>query len=141
MPVYAGLIPLNVHVMERVTPADMAMFFNMMSADLLSNSNYAKEYPLAGCAGDCRSFIMPGGLQMARQAKQQLNESVLSGGMFLNAETVTFGTAPGFVLRYDKPDANLTFDLLVDCVYGGQQVNNGLQVCIKQSDESILVGK
>jgi hypothetical protein len=140
MVIFAGLIPLDIRVMRVVTQADMAMFFEIMSSNLLSNSKYALEFPLDGCTGDCRSIIMPGGMEMARQVKQHLNESVYSGGTFDNSETVRFGTVPGYILRFDKPDSNLTFDLQTDCVYGGEQVNNGIQLCIKQHGPSVDVG-
>lgn len=141
MEVYAGLIPLDVKVMQFVSQADMSMFFELWSSNLLSNSRYALEFPLAGCDGDCRSIIMPGGLEAPRQVKQYLNETLLSGGTFDNSETLRIGNATGFILKFEKPDANLTFDLVQDCIYGGAQENNGLQLCIKQHGQSIDVGR
>ncbi|OIW32040.1 hypothetical protein CONLIGDRAFT_678472 [Coniochaeta ligniaria NRRL 30616] len=140
MTVYAGLIPLDVGVMRVVSQADICMFFELWSSNLLSNSRYALEFPFAGCDGDCRSFIMPGGLEAPRQVKQFLNETLLSGGTFDNSETLRISNATGFILKFEKPDANLTFDLVQDCVYGGAQENNGLQICMKQYGQSIDFG-
>ena len=141
MAVYAGLIPLDIRVMQFVSQADMAMFFELWSSNLLSNSRYALEFPLPGCDGDCRSIIMPGGLEAPRQVKQALNDTLLSGGIFDKSETLRISNATGFILKFDKPDADLTFDLVEDSIYGGAQENNGLQICIKQHGQSIDVGR
>jgi hypothetical protein len=142
MPVYAGLMPLNSQLMTPgvVSQADMAMFFELWSSNILSNSRYALEIPLEGCSGDCRSIIMPGGLEAPRQVRKFLNATLLSGGTFDNSETIRINEAKGFILKFDKPDANLAFDLVSDCINGGAPENNGLQICIKQFEQSIDVG-
>lgn len=140
MPVYSGLIPPDAGLLSRVEAADVAMFFLTWSSSLLTNPMFAIDFPMDNCKEDCRSVIMPGGLTIARQAKPFLNESVYFGDVFTDIDTITIHNATGMVLKYETTPPSV-FDIASDCIYTGEQVRNGLQVCVRQIDSSILVGR
>ncbi|KAK4164607.1 hypothetical protein QBC43DRAFT_210198 [Cladorrhinum sp. PSN259] len=145
IPVYAGLIKPDVFVMDLVPAADTAMYFSIWSSSLLTNSMFATDlsFPLENftCTNDCRAVMMPGGLTIARQAKQYLNESLLFGGVFAETiDTVRIDNGTGMILKFETPDPSTVVFNSTECVYTGGQVKNGVQVCVRQINDSILVG-
>lgn len=142
--VYAGLIPPDIDQLKFVTQADLAMFMNTWSASMLSNAMFALPYTkLAGCApGKCRGVILPGAINLARRYGPALNESIYSVDTFAGTTAVRLMNVTGMVVRYDVPAAeDLVFDLARDCVYTGEQAENGLQMCFRQVGDSMLAGK
>ncbi|KAK1825896.1 hypothetical protein QBC39DRAFT_365651 [Podospora conica] len=141
MTVYAGLIPPDARLLGAVTQADLAMFMFTWSASLLSNAMFALPYTkLDGCPPyTCRGVILPGAIGLARRYGPALNESIYSGDTFVNSTAVRVLNAPGMVVRYDVPAAeDLVFDMAKHCVYTGEQVDNGLQICFRQDGDSLL---
>ena len=146
MPVFAGLIPPETVVMNQIPAADITMYFSTWSASLLTNTMFSTDldFPLEDftCARDCRAQIMPGGLAIARQYKNHLNESVFFGDVFGdNMDAIRIENATAMIVKFDTPEpSSLVFDT-TECLYTGQQVKNGLQVCVRQIGNSILVGE
>ena len=144
MRVFAGLISPDIRLLRAVTQADLAMFMYTWTASLLSNAMFAKPYDsFEGCVpGKCRGVILPGAIGLAREYGPALNESIYSGDIFANVSAVRVANATGMVVRYDVPSKEglLGFDVLRDCVYTGEQVDNGLQICFRQLGNSLLAG-
>ncbi|KAK3989060.1 hypothetical protein QBC44DRAFT_328316 [Cladorrhinum sp. PSN332] len=147
IPVYSGLIKPDVDVMYMVPAADTAMYFSTWSASLLTNSMFATDlaFPLDNftCTehSGCRAVMMPGGLTMARQAKKHLNESIRFSDVFWgNIDTVRIDNGTGMIVKFETPDPSAVVFNTTECVYAGEQVKNGVQVCLRQVNDSILVG-
>lgn len=125
MPVYAGLIPPETIVFDHIPAADITMFFSTWSASLLTNTMFSTDLDFSLedfiCKGDCRALIMPGGLAIARQYKQHLNESVYFGDVFggkMNA--IRIENAMGMIVKFETPEPpSLVFDT-PECIYTGQ---------------------
>ena len=93
-----------------------------------------------GCNDSCRAFLLPGGLELVRQFGPFLNYSIFYGGVLDGAESVRIDNAPGMITTFQTPETELTFDPVVECIYGGKAINDSLQICMRQVDHSIAVG-
>ena len=93
-----------------------------------------------GCNDSCRAFLLPGGLELVRQFGPFLNYSIFYGGVLDGAESVRIDNAPGLITTFQTPETELTFDPVVECVYGGKAINDSLQICMRQVDHSVAVG-
>lgn len=119
------------------------MYFAIWTASLLSNTRYAVDIPFDPCGDDCRSLILPGGIEIARQFNSSLNYTIFDNGLLDDAETVRIENAPGLILTFDALRSDFLFSpdsLSGDCVFGGQMINNTLQFCVKQVNHSLAVG-
>ncbi|KAK4450545.1 hypothetical protein QBC34DRAFT_296908 [Podospora aff. communis PSN243] len=140
MPVYAGLTPVNSKALDFITPADLSMFLSMFTTGLLTNTMFASPFAIDGCDPPCRSVALPGSLSTARQVSAHLNSSLYSTPTFASSSTVRFDNATGMLIRYDPlSPQDLKFDLPTECIYTGQQMRNGLQLCFRQDNLSLLV--
>jgi hypothetical protein len=140
IPVFAGLVPIDLRVLKLVPASDQCQFLHSWSASLLTNTKYAKDTTMDGCGNGCRAFLLPGGLELARQVAPTLNYSIFHGGVLDGAESIRIHNAPGLISTFQTPEAELTFDPVVECVYGGKAINDSLQICVRQVDQSIAVG-
>ncbi|KAM7203006.1 hypothetical protein V8F20_004253 [Naviculisporaceae sp. PSN 640] len=146
MPVYAGLNVPDVGLLRFINSSDLAMYENMWAPSLLGVSLFVKDFSVPDCPSEtCRSVFLPGGLTNARLIGPQLNLTLYSVDNFKNSEVITIYNARGFVVKFETPSPtsdsdSLVFDLAEDCVYGGQGIDNGVQLCVKQDGESIIVG-
>ena len=86
-------------------------------------------------------MVLPGGVEIARHALPALNHSVFETSDFDNVDTVTIQNAPGWVLTYENLPSHFNFNRAQDCVLAGQMINDTLQMCVQQVDQSIAVGK
>ena len=75
-----------------------------------------------------------------RQFGPFLNYSIFYGGVLDGAESVRIDNAPGMITTFQTPETELTFDPVVECIYGGKAINDSLQICMRQVDHSIAVG-
>ncbi|PMD43061.1 hypothetical protein L207DRAFT_454895, partial [Hyaloscypha variabilis F] len=139
VPVFAGLIPLDNRAFEVVPIATLCLYMQGWTSSLLTSNNFATSFPMDGCDTGCRSLFLPGGLDLVRQVGPWLNQSMFEGGLLDNAETIRINNAPGIVTTY-RNISDITFDWVVDCLYTGQSINDTLQMCIRQVDQSIAVG-
>lgn len=140
VPVFAGLIPLDNRVLDIVPPAVLCLYIEGWTSSLLTNNKYATSFPMDGCGTGCRSLVLPGGIELARQVGPSLNLSMFEGGLLDSAETIRINNAPGIVTTY-RNASDITFDPVGDCLYAGQAINDTLQMCIRQVGQSIAVGK
>lgn len=140
MPVYAGMAPLGVPIFS-FTSADLSHFLAAFGAGLLSNSIYAYPFSMEGCVDGCRSFILPGTLATARVVAPHLNMSLYSTDAFDRSNTIRIHNTTGIVVRYDRlAPSSLDFDISTECVYTGQDVLDGLQLCFRQEESSVVAG-
>jgi hypothetical protein len=86
-------------------------------------------------------LILPGGIEMARQVGPALNISMFDGGLLDNAETIRINNAPGIITTFQNVGSIFAFDPVGDCLYTGQSINDTLQMCIRQVNQSIAVGR
>lgn len=145
MPVYAGLNVPDAGLLHFINSSDLAMYENTWSAALLGVSLFAKDFDVPNCPAEtCRSVFLPGGTPNARLVGPHLNLTLYSVDTFKNSEVITIYNARGFVVMFEDLAPNsdsLVFDPAQDCVDGGQGIDNGVQLCVKQDGESIVVGK
>lgn len=143
IPIFAGLIPIDLRTLITIPASDLSMYFAIWTASLLSNTRYAVDIPFDACGEDCRSLILPGGIEMARQFNASLNYTIFNGGLLDDAKTVRIENAPGMILTFENLGKDFLFDpdsTSGDCVFGGEMINNTLQFCIKQLNDSLAVG-
>ncbi|KAK1760044.1 hypothetical protein QBC47DRAFT_312218 [Echria macrotheca] len=140
--VYAGLLPLtNMRILEMIAPADLAMFLTAFGVGLLTNTMFALPFAMDGCGSACRSFILPGSITLARQLGPSLNMSIYSTDTLSNITVVRIVNAPGMIVKYDiLTEADLRFDIQTECIHAGPQLGNGLQVCFRQDNMSLIAG-
>jgi hypothetical protein len=93
-----------------------------------------------GCDNGCQAFLLPGGLELARQFAPSLNYSIFYGGVLDSAESIRINNAPGIITTFQTPETEPIFDPVVECVYGGKAINDSLQICVRQVNHSIAVG-
>ena len=141
MDVYAGLTPLDNRVLGLVTPGELTLYFQSWIASLLTNSKYATSWDLDGCGDGCTSIFLPGGIEQVRRYLPSLNHTVFDGNQFDTTETISIDQALGTILTYENLASDFSFDRDLDCIYAGQMINDTLQLCIRQVDDSIAVGK
>jgi hypothetical protein len=136
---FASLIPLEDRVLDAVPTATLCLYVEGFTSSLLTNNKYATSFPMDGCDTGCRSLVLPGGIELARQVGPWLNQTMFEEGLLDNAETIRINHAPGIVTTY-RNISDITFDPVVDCIYPGQSINDTLQMCIRQVNQSIAVG-
>ena len=141
VPVYSGLVPIDVRVTGAVPAKELTTYFTTWTASLLANGKFATRSTIAGCDDDeCLAFFLPGGLETTRQAYSSLNYSIFAGGMLDAAKTIRIENAPGIVITFEDI-RGFEFDWQKECVYPLQPNNDSVQICSRQVDKSILVGK
>ncbi|KAK5657970.1 hypothetical protein OQA88_2523 [Cercophora sp. LCS_1] len=143
--VYAGLtLPSTMRFFQAtgaVNSSDISMLLATSGFNLLSNSMYAAPFALDDCKWTCRSVILPGSISQARRVGSYLNSSIYSSNDFTANPTIRITGATGMVIRYDKPrPSDLAFDIAKECIYAGQEIGNGLQICIRQDGLGMVVG-
>jgi hypothetical protein len=128
--------------LDLIPPANVSMLFAAWSSSLLTNPKFATDFPLHDCTIQCRSVILPGGLDSTRKVEPFLNQAIYSGAMFPGSDTIRIDTATGMILKFEVPaGSDVYFDIWDECVYAGGQINNGLQICFRQDENSMVVGK
>lgn len=143
IPIFAGLVPIDLRTLTTIPASDLSMYFAIWTASLLSNTRYAVDIPFDACGENCRSLILPGGIEIARQFKSSLNYTIFDGGLLDGAETVRIENAPGMILTFEALSSDFVFNpdsISGDCVFGGEMINNTLQFCVKQAHNSMAVG-
>lgn len=96
-----------------------------------------------GCGEECRALLWPGGLETVRQICDgipYLNQSIYHGGYFDDVSVVRVNNAAGIITKFERFDSEFVFDVVQDCVLGGQSNNNGLKIFTRQVDHSMAVG-
>ncbi|CAG9939740.1 unnamed protein product [Clonostachys rosea f. rosea IK726] len=142
MTVYAGLIPIRIVVVDSplLTTADLSMYFYSLTSSLLLDSRYAIQHRFPGCSQEgCRSILLPGGLETARQYNPLLKHTVFEGGIFDGADSIQIEHAPGMLATFERLPADFSFDP-AGCTYAGERINNTLVMCAQQLGQSLAVG-
>jgi hypothetical protein len=144
IPVFGGLMNIDPDVLHVVPTSNLCIFFAGWTPTLLGDPKYAYRLPDEGdCtrAENCTSFFLPGGVEIARKVRPILNATILEGGVFDNVDVVRIEQAPGFRLQFRHLPGDFTFDLDGDCSYYGMQLNDTLQICAKDMNNSMAVGR
>lgn len=119
------------------------MYFAIWTTSLLSNTRYAVGTSFDACDQNCRSLILPGGIEIARQFNASLNYTIFDGGLLDDATTVRIKNVPGMILTFETLRSDFLFNpdnISDDCVFGGEMINDTLQFCVKQINYSLAVG-
>ncbi|KAK3386865.1 hypothetical protein B0H63DRAFT_141637 [Podospora didyma] len=142
VPVYAGVIPMDTRLIEAVRTGDLWVYFQSFTATFLENPRYAAPYALGPCdgSGACRAALLPGGLELARQVSPNLNLTVFHGGIFNNVEAIRIERSRGVALTYETPVNGSVFNWAQDCMIAGEQMGDGVQLCVRQEGESVIAG-
>uniref|UniRef100_A0A8H7KEK7 Uncharacterized protein n=1 Tax=Bionectria ochroleuca TaxID=29856 RepID=A0A8H7KEK7_BIOOC len=61
-------------------------------------------------------------------------------GIFKNDEAIKIEDAPGFITTFSGLSSNFTFDVEKECALGGQLVDDGIKICVKQVGLDVAVG-
>ena len=142
-PLFAGLMPIDTRVLDIVPVSYLCLYFSGWVPSLLGSPKYAVDMSggAVGCDLDqnCTSFFLPGGLEIARKVQPVLNATILEGGVFNDAEVIRVNDAPGMLLRFDRLES-FPFDPENDCLYYGDVINDTIQVCIADRNQSVAVG-
>jgi hypothetical protein len=94
-----------------------------------------------GCDAGCIAFVLPGGLDVVRKIDHVLHRSVFENSIFGDAEAIQIANVPGYVLKFDSSSGVDSFNFTTDCSTYGQHVQEGVQMCIRPANSSLLVGK
>jgi hypothetical protein len=141
--VFAGLVPIDLRTLITIPASDLSMYFAIWTASLLSNTRYAVDTPFDGCDENCRSLILPGGIEIARQFNTSLNYTIFDDGLLNNSTTIRIENAPGLILKFETLEDDFLFNpdsVSGDCVFSGEMINDTLQFCVKQVNDSLAVG-
>ncbi|KAK1753757.1 hypothetical protein QBC47DRAFT_303914 [Echria macrotheca] len=145
--VYAGLVPIDIRLLQNVRSADLWIYFQSFTSILLGHPRYSVPFSLgsSSCvAGDSNcaapSYLLPGGLEMARQVSPHLNLTVFHGGIFDDADVINVDRSRGMVLNFETVPLDYAFDWPNQCLYAGTQINDSVQICAAQAGESVIAG-
>lgn len=119
----------------------MCVYFISWTASLLEDPKFSVPVSDPTCGSNCTSYFLAGGIETARRVSHSLNETLLEGGLFEGGDTIQIPNAPGLLLDFTMLDSTFEFDLQSECTIYGRQANDSLQLCIRQVDTSIAVGK
>ena len=118
----------------------MCIYFVSWTSSLLGDPKYAVAVSDSTCGGNCTSYFLPSGIETARRVSGYLNQTLLEGGLFQGGDAIKISNAPG-LLDFMALGSTFSFDLENECHVYGTQMNDSLQLCIRQVDSSIAVGK
>jgi hypothetical protein len=138
--VFAGHMPLDRRVLNLVPTDVMSMYFASWTPTLLGVPSFAVTSSAPDCDENCTASFLPGGVANARKISQFLNSTLLEGGLFGNAETIQIRRAPGLLLRFVTLGTDFDFNRENECKLYGLSLNDAIQICIRQSNESLAVG-
>lgn len=143
IPVFAGLVPIDLRTLITIPASDLSMYFAIWTASLLSNTRYAVDISFDACDKDCRSLILPGGIEIARQYNTSLNYTIFDDGLLNDSTTIRIENAPGLILTFEPLESGFFFNpdsTSGDCIFSGESINDTLQFCVKQMNHSLAVG-
>ena len=137
---FAGLIPLDQAVLGVLPPFYLCTYLFGWMVSLTTTSKYATRLGTSPCGENCTAIFLPGGLEVVRQVRPTLNQSILQGGMFQGAEAVRINSAPGFHLQFEQTQSGFQFDLDKECLEFGQHINESIVICVRTVGPSLAVG-
>jgi hypothetical protein len=140
VPVFAGQMPLDQSVLDVVPTATMARYFISWTPTFLDVGKFAATFSAPDCAKNCTAWFLPGGVEMVRRVGPTLNVTLLADGLFNNVDSIQVRDVPGLLLRFADPEPIFEFDISQDCTIYGKRLDDPVQLCIKQMNESLVVG-
>ena len=138
---FSGIYSLNADVLIVLPVSVMCTYFVSWTSSLLGDPKYAVAVGDSTCGSNCTSYFLPSGIETARKVSDYLNLTLLEGGLFQGGDTIEISNAPGLLLDFMALDSTFMFDLENECQVYGTQMNDSLQLCIRQVDSSIAVGE
>ncbi|KAK4450959.1 hypothetical protein QBC34DRAFT_484187 [Podospora aff. communis PSN243] len=140
--VYAGLVPIDIRLLSNVRTADLWVYFQAFTSILLGHPRYSVPYHIDQCQTNCKSFLLPGGLEMARQYSPFLNQTLFNGGIFNTTEAIRIEASRGLALSFEHMGSGYEFDWAAECLYpdlpDGEQPDR-VQLCVHQSTPSSVI--
>lgn len=140
--VYAGLVPIDIRLLSNVRTADLWVYFQAFTSILLNHPRYSVPFSVSSCQQPaCRSFFLPGGLEMARQYDRSLNLTLFNGGIFNSTDAIRIAASRGLALSFEHLDTGYTFDWSSECVWPSLQSEKPdlVQLCVHQSSPSSVI--
>jgi hypothetical protein len=127
-------------VLEYIPTSVMCIYYLAWVPSISGVSKYVTGISPSNCTVNCTSLFLPGGLELAREFGQNLNATLLQGGIFGNADAVLLNNASGIGLEFSSPYDGFKFDIDNDCqLYGSR--NDSVQICITTDNSSLIVGE
>lgn len=138
--VFAGLALMDQRVLDYTPTSVMCIYFSAWVSSILGVSKYVTGISADDCTTNCTSVFLPGGLETARILGENMNLTLLEGGVFSDTDAVILNNAPGFVLKFRSPYDGFTFNHENDCqLY--ETFGDAVQICITSNDSSLMVGE
>jgi hypothetical protein len=138
--VFAGLALMDQRVLDYIPTSVMCIYFSAWISSILGVSKYVTGISADGCNTNCTSVFLPGGLETARILGENMNLTLLEGGVFNNTDAVILNNAPGFALIFGSPYDGFIFNHENDCQLYGTR-GDVVQICITSNDSSLTVGE
>ncbi|KAK0639687.1 hypothetical protein B0T16DRAFT_312968, partial [Cercophora newfieldiana] len=149
--VYAGLVPIDIRLLSNVRTADLWVYFQAFTSILLGHPRYSVPISMASCqtqTNNCKSFLLPGGLEMARQYAPSLNQTLFNGGIFNTTEAIRIDASRGLALSFEHIGPSYEFNWSTECIFpdlvatdGSNERPDRVQLCVHQaSDSSVIAG-
>ena len=142
--VQAGLVPLNLTILNLIPQSDISVYFSSWSNGILESSKFVTRGSPIVCSGDnCTSIFLPGGIEIARLRNGNPNSTLLNTpGLPLTAGTaILVNNAPGYQIDFYPPDSDFSFNNKTDCALYGQTRGQGMYLCVGSTDAALVVGK
>ena len=117
----------------------VSLYFAAWTPTLLAVPKFAVDSPAPDCSDNCTASFLPGGIELVRRYSFFLNSTLLEDGLLGDARTVQIRNAPGLLLRFKDLDTGFQFDRAVDCKLYGAALNDSIQICVKNLEESLAV--
>ncbi|TQV95396.1 hypothetical protein IF1G_06383 [Cordyceps javanica] len=141
--VFSGTLPPDLSPLGHIPGSYMAGFFDTWSQHLMSYQRYSSPWPVSDCHGKCASIFLPGSIETTRKVTSKLSDTVLQGGLFNAVDSIRVASAPGVAVRFDPvPNDFKPFDMDTECrtYLTNPELNDGIQLCLRQVGSSIAAG-
>ena len=132
--VWAGLAEWNPDVLTHIPTSVMAIYFLAWTPSLLGVPQFVSTLPSSNnCTNQCDTYILPGGIEIARLWGANLNETLLEQEYFNQSDVLQIYNAPGIVIEFEQPIQNTQFDPS-ECELYGPIRGDAINICIKPTE-------
>lgn len=144
LPVFAGLTPFNVtgltgHVLA---PSVVCIYFVSWVSSIQDVSKYVVDVDPWHCRGDnCNSVYLPGGIEQMRKLGSDLNQTILQGELFKDADALITHNTSGYHLDFFPPAGGFRFADGNGCQLYGKSRAEAVYMCIgSDADKNLVAG-
>ena len=101
IPIFGGLTPVNVLFIHGIPVSVIDLYFATWLYSILSSDQFITSIPCQSESGqDCGGIFLPGGVEIARLRQENLNQTLLDGGILSDSPVILIEDAPGFEVDY-----------------------------------------